>query len=71
MNFNSVINPIAFLLSALLMSIIILGYVGLFKWEVTSVATDVVGIRDISQMEDGKIVYYCSEFIFWKYFAQV
>ena len=46
------------LISALLMSIIILGYVGLFKWEITSVATDVVGIRDISQMEDGKIVYY-------------
>ena len=46
------------LISTLLMSIIILGYVGLFKWEITSVATDVVGIRDISQMEDGKIVYY-------------
>ena len=46
------------LISALFMSIIILGYVGLFKWEITSVATDVVEIRDISQMEDGKIVYY-------------
>lgn len=46
------------LISTLLMSIIILGYVGLFKWEITSVATDVVRIRDISQMEDGKIVYY-------------
>ena len=46
------------LISALLMSIIILGYVGLFKWEITSVATDVVEIRDIIQMEDGKIVYY-------------
>jgi hypothetical protein len=46
------------IISALLITIIILGYVGLFKWEITSVATDVVEIRDISEMEDGKIVYY-------------
>ena len=46
------------IISALLITIIILGYVGLFKWEITSIATDVVKIRDISEMADGKIVYY-------------
>lgn len=46
------------IISALLITIIISGYVGLFKWEITSVATDLVEIRDISEMEDGKIVYY-------------
>lgn len=46
------------IISALLISIIIFGYVGLFKWEIISVATDVVETRDISEMEDGKIVYY-------------
>jgi hypothetical protein len=46
------------IISALLLTVIILGYIGLFKWEITSVATDVVEIRDISEIEDGKIVYY-------------
>jgi hypothetical protein len=46
------------IISALLLTAIILGYIGLFKWEITSVATDVVEIRDISEIEDGKIVYY-------------
>ncbi|WP_025025951.1 zf-HC2 domain-containing protein [Caldalkalibacillus mannanilyticus] len=46
------------IISALLITTIILGYVGLFNWEITSVATDVVEISDISEMEDGKIVYY-------------
>ena len=40
------------------MSIIILGYVGLFKWDIPNVSTDVVEIKDVSQMADGKIVYY-------------
>ena len=46
------------IISALLMITIIGGYVGLFKWEIVSVATDAVKISDISEMEDGKIVYY-------------
>ena len=46
------------IISALLMIIIFLGYVGLFIWDVKSVSTDIVEIRDISEMEDGKIVYY-------------
>ena len=46
------------IITALLIGIIILGYVGLFKWEINSVSTDVVEIKDISEMEDGKIVYY-------------
>ncbi|MEM5009817.1 zf-HC2 domain-containing protein [Niallia taxi] len=46
------------ILSALLISIIILGYVGLFEWKIISVSTDVVEIREVSEMEDGKIVFY-------------
>ncbi|MEO4055176.1 zf-HC2 domain-containing protein [Solibacillus sp. CAU 1738] len=46
------------IISALLITSIILGYVGLFKWEMNSVATDVAEISEISEMEDGKIVYY-------------
>ncbi|MBP3953656.1 zf-HC2 domain-containing protein [Bacillus suaedae] len=46
------------IISALLITTIILGYAGLFNWNITSVDTDVVEISDISQMEDGKIFYY-------------
>ncbi len=46
------------IIGALLITTIILGYVGLFNWEITSVGTDVVEISDISEMEDGKFVYY-------------
>lgn len=46
------------IIGALLITTIILGYAGLFNWEITSVGTDVVEIKDISEMEDGKIVYY-------------
>jgi hypothetical protein len=46
------------IITASIIGLIILGYVGLFKWEITRVSTDVVEIRDISEMQDGKIVYY-------------
>lgn len=46
------------IISALLIGVIILGYVGLFEWEIISVDTDIVKIREKSEMEDGKIVYY-------------
>ena len=46
------------IISALLIGVIILGYVGLFEWEIISVDTDIVKIREKSEMGDGKIVYY-------------
>lgn len=46
------------IISALFISLIILGYFGLFHWNITSVPTDVVEIKNISEMADGKIVYY-------------
>jgi len=46
------------ILSAILISVIILGYVVLFQWDIISVDTDKVEIREISEMEEGKIVYY-------------
>lgn len=46
------------IISALLICLIILGYFSLFQWNITSVSTDVVEIKNISEMADGKIVYY-------------
>lgn len=46
------------IISALTIGLIVLGYTGLFKWDIISVDTNVVEIRDISEMPDGKIVYY-------------
>ncbi|WP_374964144.1 zf-HC2 domain-containing protein [Lysinibacillus sp. RS5] len=46
------------IISALFITLIILGYFGLFQWNITSVSTDVVEIKNISEMADGKIVYY-------------
>lgn len=46
------------IISALLFSLIILGYFGLFHWHVTNVSTDVVEIKNVSELADGKIVYY-------------
>ncbi|PUB11130.1 zf-HC2 domain-containing protein [Paenisporosarcina sp. OV554] len=46
------------IISALLLSLITLGYFGLFHWHITNVPIDVVEIKDVSEMSDGKIVYY-------------
>ncbi|MCA1063928.1 zf-HC2 domain-containing protein [Rossellomorea sp. AcN35-11] len=46
------------LISALSISILILAYAGLFKWNIISVASDKAEISDISETADGKIVYY-------------
>lgn len=46
------------LLGALFISIIILGYLGLFEWKIISVSTDVVEISEVSEMDDGIIVFY-------------
>lgn len=38
--------------------IIILSYIGLFKWQIISVPTDVVKITDVCQLKNGKIAYH-------------
>ncbi|WP_342532428.1 zf-HC2 domain-containing protein [Lysinibacillus sp. FSL K6-0057] len=46
------------IISALLFSVINLGYFGLFNWQIISVSTDEVEIKNVSQLADSKIVYY-------------
>lgn len=46
------------IISALLFSLIILGYFGLFNWQIISVSTDLVEIKNVSELADSKIVYY-------------
>lgn len=41
-----------------LIGLVILGYFGLFYWDVIKVPTEAVEISDVSVMEDGKIVYH-------------
>jgi Putative zinc-finger len=45
-------------ISTLLFTLIFLGYIGLFQWDITDVPTDVVKIKDVSELSDGKIVYH-------------
>ncbi|UII57583.1 zf-HC2 domain-containing protein [Cytobacillus spongiae] len=45
-------------LSALVISFLFLGYFGLFHWNVLTVATEDVVIEDVSQLADGRLVYY-------------
>jgi hypothetical protein len=46
------------IISALLFSLIVLGYFGLFHWHIINVPTDVVEIKNVSELADGKIVYH-------------
>ena len=46
------------IISALFLSLIVLGYFGLFHWHITNVPTDVVEIKNVSKLADGKIVYH-------------
>ncbi|MGF7047960.1 hypothetical protein J2T13_002466 [Paenibacillus sp. DS2015] len=38
--------------------LLVLGYIGLFRWNIINVPTDVVEITDVSQLKDGRIVYH-------------
>ncbi|MEF2967844.1 hypothetical protein V3851_18600 [Paenibacillus sp. M1] len=38
--------------------VLLLGYVGLFRWNVVPVSSEVIEISDIGRLEDGKIVYH-------------
>ncbi|MBT2763601.1 zf-HC2 domain-containing protein [Paenibacillus sp. ISL-20] len=38
--------------------LLILAYVGLFKWNIISVPTRVIQVSDISQLKDGRIAYH-------------
>lgn len=45
-------------ISTLLFSVIFIGYFVLFHWHITNVSIDVVKIKDVSELADGKIVYH-------------
>ncbi len=44
--------------ATLLFMVIFLGYIGLFRWNIISVPTDVVEITDVSKLADGRIAYH-------------
>ena len=46
------------ILSALSIAFLILAYVGLFEWQITTVPAEKAVISKISETEDGKIVYF-------------
>jgi hypothetical protein len=47
------------IISATIMcAIIISGYIGLFKWDIISVPTDVIKITDVSKLTQGSIAYH-------------
>ncbi|TMV49520.1 zf-HC2 domain-containing protein [Paenibacillus mesophilus] len=45
-------------ITALMCTVISLGYVGLFRWNVTTVSTDVIQITDVSKLVDGRVAYH-------------
>jgi hypothetical protein len=45
-------------ITALSCTVIVLGYVGLFHWNITAVPTDVIQITDVSKLADGRIAYH-------------
>ncbi|WP_226672050.1 zf-HC2 domain-containing protein [Rossellomorea aquimaris] len=45
-------------LSALSIAVLLLAYVGLFEWQITSVPADNAEITDVGKTEDGKIMYH-------------
>ncbi|MGG4342415.1 zf-HC2 domain-containing protein [Paenibacillus lautus] len=45
-------------ITCLAVGLLFLVYVGLFKWNITSVPTRVIQVSDISQLRDGRIVYH-------------
>ncbi|MEK5236989.1 zf-HC2 domain-containing protein [Paenibacillus sp. FSL L8-0470] len=46
------------LLATALCGVIILGYVGLFRWNIAEVPSSVIEITDVSRLKDGKIAYH-------------
>jgi len=44
--------------ATVIFTVLFLGYVGLFKWNIISVPTDVVKISDVSLLADGRIAYH-------------
>jgi hypothetical protein len=45
-------------IGSLVIALLILGYYGLFHWEIKSVPTEVVEVKDVRLMDDGKIAYH-------------
>ncbi|MNN50262.1 hypothetical protein D3C81_1648380 [compost metagenome] len=45
-------------LATTICGVIVLGYVGLFRWNITEVPSSVIEITDVSRLRDGKIAYH-------------
>ncbi|MDF2714030.1 MAG: hypothetical protein K0R28_955 [Paenibacillus sp.] len=45
-------------ITALSCTVIFLGYIGLFHWNIATVPTDVIQVTDVSQLADGRIAYH-------------
>ncbi|MBM7097583.1 zf-HC2 domain-containing protein [Bacillus sp. H-16] len=45
-------------IGALVISLLVLSYFGLFEWHIMSVPTDRVEINEVSELPDGKMVYF-------------
>lgn len=47
-----------FLITCLAGTLLFLGYVGLFEWNIANVPTRVIQVSDISRLKDGRIAYH-------------
>ncbi|GIP52854.1 hypothetical protein J42TS3_18890 [Paenibacillus vini] len=45
-------------ISGLACGVLLLGYVGLFRWNIIPVPSNVIAISDVSRLENGKIAYH-------------
>jgi hypothetical protein len=46
------------LLATTLCGVILIGYFGLFRWNITEVPSSVIEITDVSRLQDGRIAYH-------------
>ena len=46
------------IITAISFTVIFLGYIGLFQWNIVSVPTDVVEITNVCELTDGRIAYH-------------
>lgn len=46
------------IIATVIFTVISLGYIGLFHWNIVSVPTDMVEITNVCQLEDGRIAYH-------------
>jgi len=47
-----------FVIAASVCALLVLGYIGLFRWNITTVPADVIQITEVSLLQNGKIAYH-------------